>query len=503
MMGDRGANALEVTGLVITVAGVLVALGFALPEPVTGGFRSAVCRAVTFGDDSSCKSDPVAGDTKQVGGGMWPKGSGVPNPDQPYMPTCLVESASVAMTGDVQVYSIEAGGDLVLVQQTSIDPQTGEPVVTIQALNANTAGLGAGVGGDIGAGVQSTAAEASVSGALGFTAGDGWEFRGPDATLEAADLLDDVAERAAAYGTSGANAMGEWTGDAMDFFGVLPDVPDPTTHTYTGSFEVSAGADVGLQPGYGGGKNGGDSKRKGGDDEGPDGWLGDINADAQVSVDAESQVTYETNDVTGESSVTYMLKGGAGAGANWVVDGANTGAAATGSVKITENADGSIKSATFTQVHLVGDELVETITEVEPRNDAERDELSSMFAMAGQNAALTLTWDDMAPTEEPGEDASDLERLIYETGKTSRVSYDYDSSSDDVGFSGKYGLTFGFQLGTETEKQLASEAEYLGAPGEDGTREFKDYDACESGVRSRAGTNHGGLGENAPVEKED
>lgn len=45
----------------------------------------------------------------------------------------------------------------------------------------------------------------------------------------------------------------------------------------------------------------------------------------------------------------------------------------------------------------------------------------------------------MAPTRQPGPDATPLQRLLYERGKTSKVDYQYDQTDSNYGAIVKWG----------------------------------------------------------------
>jgi hypothetical protein len=84
----------------------------------------------------------------------------------------------------------------------------------------------------------------------------------------------------------------------------------------------------------------------------------------------------------------------------------------------------------------------------------------------------------MAPTKDPGPDADPLSRLLYEKGRTSKVNYEYDQQDPSYGANVKLGLKVGVGVNISNSSRKVKDAQYLGAPNQGGTRDYKKYQEC-------------------------
>lgn len=85
-------------------------------------------------------------------------------------------------------------------------------------------------------------------------------------------------------------------------------------------------------------------------------------------------------------------------------------------------------------------------------------------------------FDDHAPTKRPGADDT-FGQLMFDKGKTSRMTYTGETNAAEYGFELNLGLSLGFSISTEKKTQTLTDAEFLGAPQGD-TRSYVPYSYC-------------------------
>ncbi|WP_299533064.1 hypothetical protein [uncultured Streptomyces sp.] len=71
-----------------------------------------------------------------------------------------------------------------------------------------------------------------------------------------------------------------------------------------------------------------------------------------------------------------------------------------------------------------------------------------------------------------------FERMMYEDGLSSTMRYLGDTNAQDFGFEVSLGMSLGFSVSTETKQQSLTDAQFLGAPKDDGTRAYLPYSYC-------------------------
>jgi Flp pilus assembly pilin Flp len=85
-------------------------------------------------------------------------------------------------------------------------------------------------------------------------------------------------------------------------------------------------------------------------------------------------------------------------------------------------------------------------------------------------------FDDHAPTKRPGTDDA-FGQLMFDKGKTSRMTYTGETNAAEYGFELNLGLSLGFSISTEKKTQTLTDAQFLGAPQGD-TRSYVPYSYC-------------------------
>ncbi|GAA2421137.1 hypothetical protein GCM10010191_35650 [Actinomadura vinacea] len=452
--------------LLALVAGALVTAS--LGGWVVGGIRYAICRVANAGDAAACES---------------PR-------DRELRPGCLTFLSSDSYGGVIDVLIFRVGKDYSFLRTTTIAPD-GTKTVTITAVKGGTAGVGTGVGVGINGGnLFNLGADAAVDAQVRLGTGDGWEFTGPDAERNADEFegrlreqyqIDAVKENAGPLG---------WIGGSIYDAVAGPDIPDPNIRRFEGEFDLSGSlsAIAGIGPSDPTGRHRkpdrhtdprGPQPDNPGDTRGSDSV--NPNAQAWVGLDANEKAIMQVNDRTGETSVTLSLRGEVSYGANAGADGPQGRRQATGAVTLTRK-DGKLTKVTFAQTHIVDGTATVVTTELPLRSDEQRRAVAEyLLDPAGGGPGgrlLSLTWDDMAPTTDPGPDATPLQRLLYDQGMSSRIEYEYDQSDSNYGASVKLGLRLGLNVALSDSTRRAIGAEYLGAPAPDGRRQYLRMPEC-------------------------
>ncbi|MFI0351610.1 hypothetical protein [Actinomadura sp. 9N407] len=459
---DRGEGALSyltVLLLIASLATVLVVSG--VGGQVITSIKAALCQVLAAGGLGVCEQ-PEEGEHEAL------------------MPTCMTRLTSDRYTGSVDVAIFQAGEDYWFIRSTSLDPRTGEKVVTITAVKGDIAGVGTGIGAGLNWGnAVNIGADASIEANLRIGSGDGWQFKGPDAEDDADQFMSDIREQFSIDAVKDNGGPLGWIGGNIYEAVAGPDIPDPDIERYEVELDVYGALTAGI--GFG-------PKDR---DRSPDDPPRDTRGSDQVSPNLMAWVgaqgnewaIYEENKKTGDTTVTLALTGAVDYGEQHVVDGNQGQQTARGALAVTTNEDGELTKITFTQTRISNGEAVYTTTELPLTNDHDRQiALEHLFdpmngGPAGQ--ALSLTWDDMAPTTDPGQDADPLAQLLYDQGKVSKITYSNVQNDEFYGANVKFGLKLGAAYEISNTGRELREAEYLGAPGQDGRRQYRSMDECE------------------------
>ncbi|MEU4827521.1 hypothetical protein AB0H37_37145 [Actinomadura sp. NPDC023710] len=462
---DAGASAMEYAALALVGALVLgVLLTIASPGMFGADVEYAICRLFS--------KDPGQCESRQ---------------DKALKPDCTATLASESYGGSADVAIFSVGRDYGFMRFTTIGPD-GRKEIKIVAVKGVSGGVGTGVGVGLNGGkLFNVGADASVDAKLKVGAGDGWMFSGPDAEKKADKFMGDIKEQYSIDAVKeNGGLLGAIGGNVYDAF-AGPDIPDPDIERYEGQLDVSgsltAGLGVGLKdkPEYKGKHREETWKDKVPDSRGSNGVTPNINA--YVGINGGEKVIYEDNRKTGDRSMTFILSGEANYGENHLLPGAQGRANASGSMTLTTDRNGKIKGVSFTQAHIVNGRATTITTTLPISTDDERSTLAEYLLNPLNTGGpggrlLSLTWDDMAPTEPPGPGAHPLQRLLYDKGRTARVDYDYDQSDASYGASVKVGLKVGANVAVSNSDRQVTDARYLGAQGPGGTREWKDFKEC-------------------------
>ncbi|MFF5260638.1 hypothetical protein ACFY4C_16985 [Actinomadura viridis] len=437
--------------LVALVAAALVTSS--MGALVVGGIKNAICKVVKADGDCEMPQDR----------------------DRAYLPTCLLYVGFNHYGGSGEALVFRVGRDYRFLQFTYLQPD-GNKVVTLYALKGVTGGLGTGVGAGLNWGrTVNLGVDAIAEAKVRLGVGDGWQFIGRDADEQAARFKEQLEEQMAIDAVKeNAGPLGYIGGKAYEFF-AGPDLPEPHIRRYEGELDLYAG--VWGMGSIGAGGNEGNKR----DGRGSD-WLSP-NVNAWAAINGNEKAALILNDRTGDSSLLVMTRGEFNYGANAGVNGPQGRVQADGWLFLTRNKDGVLTSASFTQTHVVNGKATMVNTDLPLRTDADRATLVNYLFHPTEggltNRTLALTYNDMAPSTDPGPDGTPLQRLLYEKGQTSKVDYDHHQVDSLYGAGVKLGLKLGASFTiTDQSRSATGKATYLGAPRPDGTRPYLPQPEC-------------------------
>lgn len=449
---DAGVSMAEYGAVLLVVSAIIAGLlAITLPTTVADNVAFTVCKILNGGDASNCESPA----------------------DRALKPaTCTVALSQQTYGAAVDIAFFQVGEDLTFIRSTDSQGK-----VTVTAVNGTSAGVGTGVGAGINWGnTVNVGADAEAKANIKIGIGDSWIF---DDQGEADDFIGQIQKQATYDAVERSGPLG-WIGGNVAELISPADVPDSDIERYevelNGNAGVSAGVSIGPRNPPGGDTNGRDTR--GSNKLRP-------NLGGYVTVDGQEKALVERNKQDGSTSVTVQVGGGAKGGGNYVIDNREFRGQVAGSVKLTYDSNGNLSKLTLTRTTTVNNHLETTTTELPITNDAER---QAVYAHLGEDyigangipaaTPLKLTWDDMAPVTRPGADATPLQQLLYQNGRTQRVGYDYDAHDATYGANVKLGLKLGLGVTLSSKDQRATSADYLGAQGPDGSRQWKDFREC-------------------------
>ncbi|GCE78051.1 hypothetical protein CBZ_31070 [Cellulomonas biazotea] len=460
---ERGVGSLEVMG-VVTVVVLLVAGVLAGLSSYPGHMASALCKvAAAIGSASECDAPPLA----------------EPDPtDEDYLPpSCMAHETSEQYSATVKVWFFEFGQDSGFVVQEFAD---GTVRVTV------TDGVGLGAGGsvtsntfDIGkvGGGGNSGLDVDLGGGVKFSYGDTWTFDSPEQWGEMKDQLDDYLLQQEMLKHEG----GFWGAKAMGW----KDPPkDPEVSFTQAELELTLDAAFGLKDPTGTL-----------DDQGNPEFF-DPNVGVTLSASAGAAVMIETNHENGETSWTYSVSGEGAVGADVVVGHGEAAGKIDGAFTVTRDKDGQVTEVVFQSVreggvsgglgndsfdqasgggsHSESESLV-TTTRLTV-DDGNRDLVDSWLADRNDaGVALSLPFAAMVP-DRPSDDP--FLDLLYRDATTSQITYLNVRDKWEFEAAVKKGWQFGFGISGENATADAVNADYLGAPRQDGIRTMIPDGTC-------------------------
>lgn len=471
--GDRGAEATEWGAAMLVVAAMVTMLvGPVLPQSIQDGISSAICRIANLGSAAQCTGQQL-------------------KPDK-----CIVRSSTQGYGLTLDVAVVRLGKDLEFVQV-----RDSNGAVTVIASNGGTLGAVAGIGEDFEWGVVEAKLGAELSASIRVHAGDSWTF--PD--QESADrFIDDIRQEGVRDAIDDFGPIG-WAGrQIMDLVDPLELPPPTSTRT-----EVQLKAGVGVSAGVTLGPPSDDQQGGGGDDAGGSRESGDTDGNGQAAADRPGlklpdklkpklegraglevggKAIIERNHQDGTTTVTQEVTGSGSANVKYVVGSKGVRGEVRGTLQTTYDANGLLTKVTLTRAVTRDNRTVTTTTELPVTTDAERRAVLAQLSGRSQLDAgrppvpteLNLTWDDFAPTRAPRPGDSAFQRLLYEHGRTSRVTYAHTANDRKYGGSLALGAQVGASANINSRLATVEDAQYLAAPGPGGRREWQNFEECHA-----------------------
>jgi hypothetical protein len=451
---DAGVSTAEYGAVLLLVSAIVAALlAVTLPTTIADNVSYLVCKILNGGDASDCESPA----------------------DRAFKPTtCTVALSQQTYGAAVDIAFFQVGKDLTFIRSTDSQGK-----VTVTAVNGTSAGVGTGAGVGINWGnAVNIGADADAKANIKIGVGDSWIF---DNQGEADHFIGQIQKQATYDGIEDSGPLG-WLGGHVAELISPADVPDSDINRYevelNGNAGVSAGVSIGPRNKSSNGSSGKDTR--GSNKIKP-------NLGGYVTVEGQEKAIVEKNKRDGTTAITVQVGGGAKAGGNYVIDNREFRGQVAGSVKLTYDEGGNLTKLTLTRTTGVNNHLETTTTELPITTEEER---QAVYQHLGQDyigangipaaTPLKLTWDDMAPVRPPGPDATPLQQLLYEKGKTQQVGYVYDAHSETYGANVKLGLKLGLGVTLSNKDQRATSARYLGAQGPNGDRQWKTFNECTS-----------------------
>lgn len=463
---DRGASTLETLGIVVVAALLVTGVTFSMAA-YPGMITTALCRftaAVGLGPGGCEGGDSQAED---------------PVTDDDFRPpVCMLYEESEQYSAEFKVWFFTFGENSGFIVQEFADG-------SVRVTATDGAGIGAGGSvssstfdaGKLGDG-DNAGLDIDLGGGVKFSYGDTWVFDDRDQWEEMEEQLDDYLLQQEMLKHEG----GVWAAKSM---GWKEQPKDPEVSYVRTELELSLEAALGLR-----------------DPLGPAGPKGeqeflDPNVGLTLEAKAGGAVIVETNHDTGDQSWTYEVSGSAAAGAEVVVGQGSVQGAVKGAFTVTRGEDGDVTQLVFQSTREVGvsgglgndtfdqaggstgrtetDSYVTTTTlDV---TDENRDLVDTWLAERNDaGVALTLPFGAMEPRD-PSDDP--FLQLMYEEATMSQLTYHNVKDKTEFEAAIKKGWEFGFAVSAENATASLTDANFLGAPGQDGTRVILPDTECK------------------------
>lgn len=478
---DRGQNMLEYTGIGIIVAATLVAIGAGNGlNMVPTGLSNAVCKVLGGDCVTTMQADP-----------------GGPPTNEDFKPDeCETQTVGEKHGGTVSLGIVELGKEWEL-QKTKIQKADGSTGYKVTMTSGGQAGVNGGAGFNLG----KVGTEIEVGADAKFGYGDQWEFDSKEEMDKFSDglhqaWLDNIQE-----GSTPGYEMGELMRDDEP-------LPDPTSTISKGGFEGTAGAT--FEPP---GKKGGEVEFT------PTGERTTTRNQKDGSVQTTEQFKIE-----GKGGSTAFEKGPA-EGAQGSTKSLDYGAigSSSGAMSVKRDKHGKITEVEFVQTVEVGASTdgkfegtggpadtpdgrerngkregsisagetakgVAVVTRKIPvETAADRKVVDNWLSANNDAGTVAKTMGDSAlavirgSEAQPGLNASPMDRLMHEKGKTTRAMYANHTEALEMEARVKAGWAFGASFSSERSTDTITDGEYLGAPDANGERRYVNFPECDRG----------------------
>ncbi|MET7638220.1 hypothetical protein [Streptomyces sp. NPDC005438] len=480
--GDRGATAIEYVGAVVVAVTVVLALFSTGPGMrIAGGFSKAICR-VLGGD---CGTDGP--------------NQGRPKTDEDFKPTlCNTSNHEDTVGGKVKIAFLEFGNEYSFKEQRFLDnsPEArkkngGKPAEKVYLTFNDAASADAklskpGVSfGKLGEG------DVELGGGVKVTNGDTWVF---DSKEEADKFRDDLQELEMAKQTTMVPDAGPYA--AYQYAKKHEEVEKTlgNKHISFAKADVHVGGEAALKESTG-------SDDLGAELEAKLGIKGKLTNEVVITKNnaVNPPITQRTYSVEGEYDAAASAKAGP------MKVGGEIGQKYTGTITVSRYEDGTLARIDMSRsVDTRGKasggaddkgkaedsdkaSTLETTTNslVFPKDDKNpetvQDRKTAEDWLSG-GSKYGSPWvyafgGDKALKERPGKDDA-FGRMAFERGISSRTVHDGITDAQEYGFEVNLELALGASFRIENEDQKIRDAEFLGAPKEDGTRGYLPYGYC-------------------------
>jgi len=463
---DRGDATIETFGIVALAALLVTAMiaGVALyPERLA----QAVCVLTSAVEGRAADCGDAA-----------PPDSQEPTDDDFLPPVCMLHEESEQYEAAVKVWFFEFGQNSGFIVQEFAD---GTVRVTV------TDGVGLGAGGTVSSSTfdagklgqgDNAGLDIDLGGGIKLSYGDTWLFDDQEQWKTMKGQLDDYLVQQEVLKTRG----GYWGAKAMGW----KDPPKDPEVSFA-KFELEIGLEAGL----------GLRSPTGALDEKGEEKFFDPKIGATLEATGSTAVVMETNHATGERSYTYELSGEGSVGAELGAGGGSAQGKSSGAFTVTRDEDGKVTELVFNSVreggvegHLGNDsfesvggkggksESTSTVTETRLKVDgSNRAMVDQWLSERGDyGVALSLPFSAMVP-DKPSDDP--FLQHLYEKATTSKIQYHNVKDGWEFEAAVKKGWQFGFAVSGEQATADAVDAQFLGAPRQDGVRPFIPDATCK------------------------
>ncbi|PZR51866.1 hypothetical protein DNL40_14745 [Xylanimonas oleitrophica] len=472
---ERGAGTLENLG----IASIAVLLVGAVVLGITvfpGRVSTVFCQlAQLVGGGSAASCEETAGTAAPPT---------LPTDEDFRPPACMLSQTSSQYSAAVKVWFVQFGQDSgFIVQQFAAEDGGEDGPVQVTLTDGASIGANGAVSsstfdaGKLGNG-DNAGLEVSLGADLKFAYGSTWQFDNPQQWQDMERQLNEYLVEQ--------EAMKHSPYYAIQFLWKDPKQPpkDPSISMSSVGLELAASAAFGLRE--------------------PTGALdADGNPeffDPNVGVDGEiklgTNVILQTDHDKKERTWTFELKGSGSASGSFVAGEAQAQGELTGAMSVTRGENGELTQISLQHIHeggfsgSLGNDSFDTVSGEAGHTETSSSVVTTTLDVTDQNratveawlssrqsqtAAMTLPFSAMIP-DKPSDDP--FEQLMYEQAKVSSINYHNVKDAWEFELAVKKGWELGFNIGGEEATATAVDAEFLGAPGTDGTRSLLPDDMC-------------------------
>ncbi len=465
-MPDRGSGTLEYTGILV-VAAMLITVSVAVAPAVAPYVASAACQIsqALEGSGGGCDEPSVTAGAD----------------DEDFHPgVCMLAETKEKYSAEVKIWFFKLSESSGFIVQEYSDG-------TVRATLTDGAGFGASgnIGsktfdaGKLGDG-DNAGVDVSLGGDLKFEYGSTWKFDSADQWEQMRGQLDDYLIQQEQMKGEGAAGMAFylWLTD-----GWVEAPKDPSVTYGKITLEAALKASAGLRiPGT--------SKDANGKDK-----LIDPKVGVNGSLTVGGSVIVMNDADAGTKSYTYELSGKATLGGDMIVGHAQGEGAVTGAFTTTYDDAGNLTQIAFKSSYEIGggynlgNNTFKSVSGKLAEGETRSVVTTTKLDVTDENRALVQEWIDgnaagqtftlpfsaMVP-DRPSDDP--FMQLMYEQAKLSQVTYHNVKDSWEFGMAVKKGWEFGFNVSAEEATATKVDAQFLGAPGQDGNRVLVEDALC-------------------------